>query len=152
MLSNNKTQIESIRLKDLLEKEEKIDLLKIDIEGAEYDVLLDCKDNLDNIDNLFVEYHSWNNRSQKLSKILKVLEENKFRYYIESVSKRKKPFINKDRDKNMDLQLNILPITRKINMVRKRIIDFLSNISFVNNYFSGIATIFFFIGFIHLKK
>jgi len=28
-------------------------------------------------------------------------------------------------------------------MVRKKIIDFLSNISFVNNYFSGIATIFF---------
>ncbi|HQD92845.1 MAG TPA: FkbM family methyltransferase [Bacilli bacterium] len=120
ILSNNKTQIESIRLKDLLEKEEKIDLLKIDVEGAEYDVLLDCKDNLDNIDNLFVEYHSWNNTSQKLSKILEVLEENKFRYYIESVSKRKKPFINKDRDKNMDLQLNIFAYNQKKNKYGKK--------------------------------
>ena len=39
---NNLTKVPSIRLKDLIEKELKIDMLKIDIEGAEYEVLKDC--------------------------------------------------------------------------------------------------------------
>jgi len=33
-------------------------MLKIDIEGAEYDVLKDCEDSLENVKNIFVEYHS----------------------------------------------------------------------------------------------
>ncbi len=105
--SNNKIKIESLRLKDFLEKEEKIDLLKIDIEGAEYEVLIDCKDDLKNVQNIFVEYHSWNSATQKLSEILSIFETNGFRYYIEDISKRKHPFVNHNQDVNMDLQLNI---------------------------------------------
>ncbi|GAB6182728.1 FkbM family methyltransferase [Thermodesulfovibrio hydrogeniphilus] len=103
----NKVKVESIRLKDFLEKEERIDLLKIDIEGAEYDVLLDCKDSLGNVKNIFVEYHSWNSCPQKLSEILHILETNGFRYYIENIGKRRHPFLNHFRDAKMDLQLNI---------------------------------------------
>jgi len=107
---SNKIKIESIRLKDFLEKEEKIDLLKIDIEGAEYQVLKDCCASLNSVQNLFVEYHSWNNENQKLSEILKIFEENEFRYYIEDIGKRKQPFINHAREQNMDLQLNIFGV------------------------------------------
>jgi FkbM family methyltransferase len=107
---DNKIKIESIRLKDFLEKEAKVDLLKIDIEGAEYLVLKDCSESLNNVQNLFVEYHSWNNENQKLGEILKILEDNGFRYYIEDVGKRKQPFVNHAKEQNMDLQLNIFGV------------------------------------------
>lgn len=105
-IRNVKT-VKSIRLKDYLQNEPYIDLLKIDIEGAEYEVLTDCKESLSNVNNIFVEYHSWNNSPQKFSEILAILEQNGFRYYIEDVSKRKQPLINNDNDKEMDLQLNV---------------------------------------------
>ncbi len=107
---SNKIKIETIRLKDFLEKEKKVDLLKIDIEGAEYQVLKDCNNSLNSVQNLFVEYHSWNNDNQKLSEILKIFEDNQFRYYIEDLSKRKQPFINHAKEQNMDLQLNIFGV------------------------------------------
>ena len=108
----NKIKLNSIRLKNYLENEKHIDMLKIDIEGAEYEVLKDCKDSLSNVKNLFVEYHSWNKTNQKLSDILEVFEKNGFRYYIESLTKRKNPFINKGELENMDLQLNIFGVRR----------------------------------------
>ena len=40
--NTNPVKIPSVRLKDMIEKESKIDMLKIDIEGAEYEVLKDC--------------------------------------------------------------------------------------------------------------
>jgi len=105
--SNNLKKIESIRLRDFLQSENIVDLLKIDIEGAESDVLIDCADSLFNVKKIFVEYHSWSNIPQNLSNILEILESNNFRYYIEGINKRKLPFLNKEQDKNMDLQLNI---------------------------------------------
>ena len=109
---DNKVKVSSIRLKDFLENEEKINMLKIDIEGAEYEVLKDCQNSLENVENLFVEYHSWNNDTQKLSEILNIFEKNNFRYYIEGLTKRKYPFINKGESENMDLQLNIFGVRR----------------------------------------
>lgn len=108
--SGNKIKVDSIRLKEYLEQEQEIDLLKIDIEGAEYEVLKDCANSLSNVKKIFVEYHSWNSSSQKLSEILKVLEINNFRYYIDNISKRKQPFINHAKEQNMDLQLNIFGV------------------------------------------
>lgn len=104
--------IDSTRLKDWLEKEEKIDLLKIDIEGAELQVIEDCQNNLGHINYIFLEYHSLVNSSQSLSKILNILEKNNFRYYIESISDKSKPFINQGSELNMDLQLNIFAINQ----------------------------------------
>jgi len=103
----NKIKIPSIRLKDFIEEESKIDMLKIDIEGAEYEVLKDCKDSLDRVQNIFIEYHSWNNNKQRLSEILNIIENNGFRYYIENITKRNSPFINRAEQNLMDLQLNI---------------------------------------------
>jgi FkbM family methyltransferase len=103
-------RIESIRLKDFLEKESHIDLLKMDIEGAEYDVILDCNESLRKAKYLFIEYHSWINQSQKLDEILEVLRINNFRYYLENVSSKiKTPFISKIKG-DMDLQVNIWAI------------------------------------------
>jgi len=109
----NKTIVNAIRLKELIEKEKKIDMLKIDIEGAEYEVLKDCSNVLNKVDNLFVEYHSWSKNPQRLSEILSILEKNNFRYYIESLTKRKHPFISGNKNCNMDLQLNIFGVREK---------------------------------------
>jgi FkbM family methyltransferase len=105
----NKIKIESVRLKDLLKSEEKIDLLKMDIEGAETDVLRDCKEELTNIKNIFIEFHSFINNKQSLDEILEILEANRFRYFIKPAADRNQPFLNQ-MNKNypeMDLQLNI---------------------------------------------
>jgi len=41
-------------LKDILRNESEIDLLKMDIEGAEVTVLEDCNDELEKIKNIYV--------------------------------------------------------------------------------------------------
>ncbi|MFH1457241.1 MAG: FkbM family methyltransferase [Patescibacteria group bacterium] len=107
MGNDKKIKIASVKLKDLIEKEEQVDLLKIDIEGTEIEIIEDCADILKKVKNIFIEYHSWNNQNQKLQIILKTLNDNNFRYYIQSLSNRKQPLINRGLDLPMDLQLNI---------------------------------------------
>lgn len=100
-------EIPSIRLKDLLSKEEFVDMLKIDIEGAETEVIIDCDEELKKVNNIFIEYHARKDKLQSLSTILNILEKHGFRYFIDSVSQRNNPFINKSALSEMDLQLNV---------------------------------------------
>ena len=108
-IKNNRVKVQSIRLKDLLESEKIIDFLKLDIEGAELQVIDDCRNSLNNVKNIFIEFHSYKDQPQKLSEIIKILEEADFRYYFIQVDRRNKPFINKFNKYNpkVDLQLNI---------------------------------------------
>ena len=104
-----KIKIPSVRLKELMVKEEKIDLLKMDIEGAETEVLIDCKNDLSNVQHIFIEYHSYLAGNQNLNTILEILSKNGFRYFIKPEADRNHPFINR-KNKNfpeMDLQVNI---------------------------------------------
>lgn len=94
-----------IRLKDLLT--EKIDFLKIDIEGAEYDVLCDCKDQLIHVQRMFVEYHSVFSKKQTLNEILKIISDAGFRYHIQEAYTSPQPFMHVTGMQDMDLQLNI---------------------------------------------
>ncbi|OJJ23688.1 hypothetical protein BKI52_04875 [marine bacterium AO1-C] len=105
----NKQHIPSVRLKDLLIQEKYIDMLKMDIEGAEVEVIKDCADELSKIQHLFIEYHSYQNHIQDLSKILEILENQGFQYFIQNEQSLKSPLINHFQDKNqlMTLQLNI---------------------------------------------
>ena len=103
--SKDTTELDTARLQDFLNEE--IDFLKIDIEGAEYDVIMDCKTQLKNVKNLFIEYHSLEKNEQKLDEILKVVKEAGFKYYIkEAWQNQTLPFVNK-RENLFDLQLNI---------------------------------------------
>jgi len=105
--NRRKTRVASVRLKDYLEKEEEINMLKIDIEGAEVDVLLDCQECISKVRNMFVEYHSWKDQRQRLDEILFLLSRNGFRYFIKPVSDRKHPFLDRGKEPCIDLQLNI---------------------------------------------
>ncbi len=100
-------QVETIRLGEWLAKEEQVDLLKIDIEGAEYEVIADCRDALKKVRNLFIECHSRSHREQKLDQILALLTRNGFRYYLKNVDARKCPFVNRGQELKMDFQINI---------------------------------------------
>ncbi|GAB2768160.1 hypothetical protein GCM10027275_08340 [Rhabdobacter roseus] len=102
-------QVPSVRLRNYLVAEERIDFLKIDIEGAEIEVLQDCHDVLGHVQNLFVEFHSYVDHPQGLAGVMRVFEENGFRYYVDTNQHRLRPFTNhRYRDNDvMDLQLNI---------------------------------------------
>ncbi len=104
----NIVSVKTLRLKDLLNN--KIDFLKLDIEGAEYEVIKDCKEELKNVKFLFIEYHSHKAKEQTLGEILEILRGNHFRYYIETAFTGKHPFIEQKLLDNMDLQLNIFAI------------------------------------------
>jgi len=107
--TSEKKKIPSVRLKDFLLYESQIDFLKIDIEGAEKEVLHDCRHALGHVKNLFVEFHSYLGHPQGLANIVQIFEENDFRYFIDTNQHRLQPFTNhRYRDNDvMDLQLNI---------------------------------------------
>jgi FkbM family methyltransferase len=104
-----KTLIPSVRLRDLLAKESSIAMLKMDIEGAETEVLLDCAAELSKIENIFIEYHAYLEQTQTLAQILEVLTATGFRYFIRNEADRPQPLFNQlpHNQTNMDLQLNI---------------------------------------------
>jgi FkbM family methyltransferase len=97
----------SIRLKDVLQSFSTIDLLKMDIEGAENEVLLDCTRVLDRCEHVFVEYHSRKNQPQKLHTILELFSESGYRYHVQEAFCRTQPFIDRTCLVGMDLQLNL---------------------------------------------
>jgi len=107
--NKNKVTVPSVRLKNMLDNEEKIDLLKMDIEGAEVEVIKDCNSSLKKAEHIFIEFHSFVNDEQKLSSLLLTLSNNGFRYFIKQEADRKQPFINRKNKNNpaMDMQLNI---------------------------------------------
>lgn len=73
---------ETVRLKEKLNAFERIDMLKMDIEGAETKVLADCEEELFRVQNLFVEYHDRRNDPQTLSEVLDILKRAGFCYTI----------------------------------------------------------------------
>jgi len=103
--------VPTVRLWEYLDRP--IDLLKLDIEGAEAQVLFDCADRLWSVDHLFFEYHSFAGQRQELPRLLTLLEELGFRIFIEGYV-RKHPFIAPELTPNsMDLQLNIFGIRER---------------------------------------
>ena len=87
-------KIKTLRLKTLLEKEDRIDYLKIDIEGAEKEVLIDCKDQLSKVKYLSFEYHSKVGEIANLGEILHILENLNFKYLFNQHQFVSQVFIN----------------------------------------------------------
>jgi len=101
-------KVKAIRLSTQLNSHAKIDFLKLDIEGAEYVVLKDCRHLLSRIQNIFFEYHGKDGDATKIVEILSILAESGFSIYIEdSARNMKQPFINKGANTLYDVQLNL---------------------------------------------
>jgi FkbM family methyltransferase len=104
----NARKVKAIRLKDQLNK--KIDFLKIDIEGAEFEVLKDIKDNLHYVQNMFFEYHGNFEQNKELLEIFEIITKAGFSYYIKEAAQiYRAPFTAKNikREGACDIQLNI---------------------------------------------
>jgi FkbM family methyltransferase len=102
----NTVRVKASRLKDLLSQ--KIDFLKIDIEGAEYEVLKDCNDSLKNVEYLFIEYHGFFDRMSELTETLRLIQDNGFSYYIkEAANVYHTPFERTGEKNQYDIQQNI---------------------------------------------
>jgi FkbM family methyltransferase len=97
--------VPTVRLRHYLEQH--IDLLKLDIEGAEVDVLLDCADRLANVDNVIVEYHSVRGQEQRLSQLVTALTSAGFRLRMWNQMPARQPFLQRPDYHGMDLQLDI---------------------------------------------
>lgn len=104
-------KIDTICLKDLSNKH--IDFVKIDIEGAEYEVVKTQISLLKKVNKMFIEYHSFRGNKQNISKLLGVICKSGFRIRsIQSAMNNKLPFINELDNLGMDLQLNIFLVRR----------------------------------------
>ncbi len=101
----NRISVPTVRLRDHLNGP--IDFLKLDIEGAETEVLSDCSDVIRNVKHIFVEYHSFERERQTLGRLLDTLAGAGFRVYIHSFNEAKQPFIGSRGDYGFDMQLNL---------------------------------------------
>lgn len=97
-------RVPTVRLKDYLDR--RVDFLKIDVEGAETEILKDCSTSLNMVDHLFLEYHSHFREEQTLHQIFSIIHAAGFRYHIKEASIRTMPFIDR-RCYGMDSQLDI---------------------------------------------
>lgn len=101
----NLVDVEAVRLSTFLKQP--IDFLKIDIEGAEGEVIKECAPQLHNVRNLFMEYHSHESEPQTLHEILAILRNAGFRYHLKEAYTARAPFIERPPMVGMDLQLDI---------------------------------------------
>lgn len=97
-------RVQTINLSDYLTDE--VDLLKVDIEGAEVDVLTRIEE-IENIRHIFVEYHSFKGQPQRLDELLAFFGKHGFRYKIQTQFGTKQPFVDETLHLGMDMQLNI---------------------------------------------
>lgn len=73
-------EVPCVRLRDYLN--DPVDLLKMNIEGAEWEVLVDSKDRLRQIQKMIIEYHHLPSLPRTLHKILLLLHEQGFEYVV----------------------------------------------------------------------
>jgi len=109
---NNIVQIPAVPLKPYLA--EPVDLLKIDVEGAELDVLQGAGENLRHCKLVFVEYHSFGHKKQVLAEILNLMTHHGFRVHICPEYHSSHPFLDLPLHARMDLRLNMFFIPESI--------------------------------------
>lgn len=98
-------EVAAVRLRKFLEVP--VDFLKLDIEGAETEVLRDIAPMLGNVRNLFVEYHSFAGQKQTLGEAVQLLVDAGFRVHLHPVNIAANPFVGTPSHLGMDMQLNI---------------------------------------------
>ena len=83
------------------------DFIKIDIEGAETEVLKGCEDYIAAVPYIFVEFHSFHNKKQELGRLIDTFERRGFRVHVHPPFTQKSPFLGVQANDGMDMQLNL---------------------------------------------
>lgn len=78
-------RVPAIRLADRLARE-RVDLLKLDIEGAEVAVLADCADALENVNAILLEVHEFDPDQRRCPELLQLLDRCGFTYAVTHVT------------------------------------------------------------------
>lgn len=112
-VNGNNIQVKAIDFNSFLSTFEKVDMLKIDIEGAEKELIPHISSQLYKVENLFIEYHQRENEEAFLSSILNVLEQANFVYRLESVVKLQNPISSKKMINGYYLQANIFATKKR---------------------------------------
>jgi FkbM family methyltransferase len=86
-------EVQGIDLLEYLQQFQHVDLLKIDIEGAEAEVVPHCAPALARVDRVFIEYHSSPGREQRLPQILALLQQAGFRMHLQTAGTHASPFV-----------------------------------------------------------
>jgi FkbM family methyltransferase len=97
-------EVDCFPLDDFLS--EPIDFVKLDLEGAETEVLTSSR-LLQKVHHFFIEHHSFSTRPQDLDQALRTLSDSGFRYWIQSQFLPKRPYEKLETNEGMDLQVNI---------------------------------------------
>jgi FkbM family methyltransferase len=98
--------VEAIAIQELL-AERPVDFLKIDIEGAERRVLAACRGILPRVRWLFVEYHGRVGEPAGLGELASTIEAAGFRFHVQTVGQRQRPFLPAHPQRAFDTQLNV---------------------------------------------
>jgi FkbM family methyltransferase len=98
--------VEAIAIQELL-AERPVDFLKIDIEGAERQVLAACRGILPRVGWLFVEYHGRVREPGGLGELASTIEAAGFRFHVHTVGRRERPFLPAQPEPAFDTQLNV---------------------------------------------
>jgi FkbM family methyltransferase len=107
-VSGDAIRVPCVRLSGIMQKHDQIDFLKLDIEGAEYKVVMDSAAALKKVQNLFLEYHGKAEETYKLEDIFAILRQAGFQVYIKNAADAlQQPFVQKKTDTPFDVQLNI---------------------------------------------
>lgn len=98
--------VEALDLPALL-AERSFDMIKMDIEGAETEVVPACWEGLRAARFVAVEYHSSVAHPQALGRLLQVLEDCGFRVHAQSVNPSPRPFLEVRTEAGFDMQVNL---------------------------------------------
>jgi FkbM family methyltransferase len=100
--------VSTVRLRDYLDRP--VDFLKLDIEGAETEVLCDAADRLGAVARIYVEYHSVVGRAQTLPELLGILRDAGFRLHVQHCAVSPHPFLERRDYHGLDLQLHVFGV------------------------------------------
>jgi FkbM family methyltransferase len=78
--SRKRITVPTVRLRDILANETRVDLLKLDIEGAEHRVLADCESELGKVKAIAVELHDFDIANRRSPATLELLSRAGFYY------------------------------------------------------------------------
>lgn len=102
----NVIKVNAIKTSEFISQFDAIELLKIDIEGAELEVIRDCDSHLGKTKKVFIEYHSFPGKEQCLDEILAIMKRNGFRHQILPSRKEFTPFLDQ-KARTFDVLLNL---------------------------------------------
>ena len=106
LIQSNLLTISTVRLYNYLNKN-RVDFLKLDIEGSEFEVLKDGGGLLGALKFTFVEFHAVPDKRQDLGALISLFEDKGFRVHIHTQFFSKRPFLGIQDQQGFDMNLNI---------------------------------------------